>query len=521
MNINIKLVQCFCAIVWCLLAAGPIFGFAALKPILISEGVYSEVCKDSLVIQFNDLHLGHTSSETILKPCIEQDLKLNFIFTVSAGITNVIALIVGWILDHQGPRICGFIGSFFLMIGTLLLAWSQKIEFIDPYLTGYSFLAVGGPFVFISTFQLAKNFPQHSGTILSLLTGAFDSSSSLFLLYKIIYENWAYDLSLQKFFTAYLAIPCFIIICQLFIMPCESYKTLGILHKLEIEGLGEYGELLEGDDGSRIIPDLDERLSLLSGNLNLTQTVSSLNSHHKSFLESYVEAKLKLKSGGIFGILHGYPVLQQVFTPWFLLMLIFTTVSMLRINYFVATVRSQEEYMLGNLDISLKIGSIFDILLPVGGLVSIPFIGLILDNYSILRVLILLSIMSILMGLCGLFHSFTFNLIGICLFVIFRPFYYTVLSDYCSKVFGFDTFGTIYGLIVSISGLFNMTQTILDKLTHNTFEMNPVPVNIGLISISAVSSLSLILFVKKKSNKQQMMMNTTFNADSMNLSYTS
>lgn len=43
------LAQICAAVVYCLLAAGVIFGYAALKPILIKEGVYRDRCtKDEL-----------------------------------------------------------------------------------------------------------------------------------------------------------------------------------------------------------------------------------------------------------------------------------------------------------------------------------------------------------------------------------------------------------------------------------------------------------------------------------------
>ncbi|KAI5970260.1 hypothetical protein CANMA_000612 [Candida margitis] len=48
-----RLTQCTCAVVWCLLCGGPIFGFAALKPILIKEHVYESLC---------DLHPETTTS---------------------------------------------------------------------------------------------------------------------------------------------------------------------------------------------------------------------------------------------------------------------------------------------------------------------------------------------------------------------------------------------------------------------------------------------------------------------------
>ncbi len=103
-----RIIQVICAIIWCLFAAGPIFGFAALKPILIDQGVYHDVCK--------------VSTEGInLKLCADQDLKLNKMFTIGAVVTNVTALLVGHILDNYGPRVCGFIGSVFLSIGALFL----------------------------------------------------------------------------------------------------------------------------------------------------------------------------------------------------------------------------------------------------------------------------------------------------------------------------------------------------------------------------------------------------------------
>ena len=43
-------VQVAIAVIYCLLSAGVVFGYAALKPVLISEGVYSEYCaKESIL----------------------------------------------------------------------------------------------------------------------------------------------------------------------------------------------------------------------------------------------------------------------------------------------------------------------------------------------------------------------------------------------------------------------------------------------------------------------------------------
>lgn len=485
---KLKVTQIVCACVWCLFSAGIIFGFAALKPVLLEEGVYSELCVDS---QGNNVPV----------PCTAQDLKLNSMFAVSAAVTNMMALPVGNILDNYGPRITSIIGASVLTLAAFCFILSDSLRsIIDPYLGGYVLLSIGGPFVFISSFQLANTFPKRSGTILALLTGAFDSSSALFLIYRIIYQSLV-KFGLRKFFTLYLVVPLFIFVCQLTIMPRESYKSVAAVAKLTVEHLDEDGRLLSEDDGSTIIPDSAER------ELILNQSEHEFTENHqdarqgrrKSILENYVENNLRKKSGGVFGILHEYSLKEQLKSPWFILILFFSIVTMLRINYYIATIRSQEEYLLGNIEKAIKINGLFDILLPIGGVVSIPFIGQILDSVDSLSTLAIVCCMSIVIALLGLVKSsYWVHMVEILLFVVFRPFYYTVVSDITSKVFGFNTFGTVYGLMICICGICNIGQRWLDELTHTTFNMNPTPVNIMLLIATMISCFSMLGYVYKQ-----------------------
>ena len=50
------------AVIYCLLAAGVVFGYAAIKPVLIKEGVYSEFCTAE-------------ESKNIERTCYEQELR--------------------------------------------------------------------------------------------------------------------------------------------------------------------------------------------------------------------------------------------------------------------------------------------------------------------------------------------------------------------------------------------------------------------------------------------------------------
>lgn len=149
-------------------------------------------------------------------------------FTIAAVAANVSALPVGTILDTWGPRVSGIIGSFFLAFGSIIFAFAHQLPF-DGYIPGYLLLSLGGPFIFISSFQLSNTFPMRSGLILSTLTGAFDASSALFLIFRLLNEHTGGFISIQKFFLAYVIVPVLITVAQLAIMPATSYKTAGEL----------------------------------------------------------------------------------------------------------------------------------------------------------------------------------------------------------------------------------------------------------------------------------------------------
>lgn len=67
------------AVLYCLFSAGIVFGYAALKPVLIREGVYRDHCTP-----------GET--EEGVRTCYDQEIHLNLMFTVAAVGTNMYVL---------------------------------------------------------------------------------------------------------------------------------------------------------------------------------------------------------------------------------------------------------------------------------------------------------------------------------------------------------------------------------------------------------------------------------------------
>ena len=464
-------VQVCVAIIYCLFAAGIVFGYAAIKPVLIDEGVFKNLCTAE-------------EKERGVSPCYKQEIRLNLMFTVAAVSTNVAALPIGTILDRYGPRTCGLLGSIFLTIGALLFSFASEVADGDLYTPGYFFLALGGPFIFISSFQLSNTFPQNSGLILALLTGAFDSSSALFLAFRLLYEATAGKLDTHRLFLIYLVVPVFTFFVQIFIMPRDSYKTVSEIVKdaeqeinaptppeVSEEDLHTYRERRQST--------LAEVETLLDKSTNTKRQQREEKKNNKS---------------GVWGALHGYTAWEQIKSPWFALITLFTVVQMTRINYFVATIRSQERYLLGSQHQAKMVNDFFDVALPVGGVLSIPFIGLLLDNTSTPFALACLVATATIIGVLGCLPYTWAAIANVCLFVIYRPFYYTTVSDYSAKVFGFQTFGKVYGLIICLAGLFNFLQSPLDAATHVTFKNDPVPVNVILMSLAVVVGCALVSY---------------------------
>lgn len=469
-------VQVAAAVTYCLFAAGIVFGYAALKPVLKDEGAYRDICSNT------------PDGDT----CVE--IHLNLMFTVAAVGTNVAALPIGAILDHFGPRVCGIIGSFLLFSGALLLAYTQELPF-DAFLPGYLLLALGGPFTFISSFQLSNAFPRHSGLILALLTGAFDSSSAIFLIYRLIYNVSLGAFGHRCFFLVYLVVPVCILILQLILMPARSYKTIGEL----VDQAEEACAANEPQTSNTPFDDqIDEETALLREERyereNIMGEIESLLGSVKGDEQLEAEERKNVASG-VWGVMHDKTVVQQIMSPWFILIACFTIVQMTRINHFVATIRPQYKAILGDAGKAEEINNFFDIALPVGGILSIPFIGMILDHTSTMVVLSVLVTVATLIGILGVLPFMWAAYANIILFVLYRPLYYTAVSDYSAKVFGFRTFGTVYGLIICLSGLFNFSQPALDVLFHKTFHGNPVPVNIILLTLGLAIGTSLVIFV--------------------------
>jgi len=403
------------------LAAGIVFGFASFKPIMIAEGVYSDLCtgldKTTMDLPSED-HL----------PCATQDLRLNLFFTSASITANVSSLLAGAILDRYGRRVCYYMSAVLLAAGSLLLAYAFEIPEFDGYIVGNVFLALGGTFVFVPSFQLADAFPKFSGLIVAIITGAFDASAAVFLFYRWAWEASGGTFGPSRFFTLYLVVPLFILLSEWLFMPRHAYHTTSEL-EFKIEKVQDSARDLHDSD-----QDLTDNELCRVRNMRRERRESKLDQLEDLVGDAQEREDRAVKEedrqvvSGVWGVLHGLPAHKQMLTPWFLLILLLTVLQMLRMNYFIATIRSQYRSLLQSDEHADAINDFFDIALPLGGIATTPFIGLLLNHLSMASVTAVLTLFICAIGILNCLPFVWAGYATVILFVMFRPLYYSAVS---------------------------------------------------------------------------------------------
>jgi hypothetical protein len=136
--------------------------------------------------------------------------------------------------------------------------------------------------------------------------------------------------------------------------------------------------------------------------------------------------------------------------------------------------------------------SAFTVLLPLGGIVGIPFVGMLLDTRPAIEASWVLFVFGILFGVLTVIPNTIPQLAGIGILVFNRPLLYTFVSDLTAKVFGFSSFGRIYGLLMTLSGLVGLVLTPMDLLTKHVYHGDYTPINIFLLVAGLVTNIALI-----------------------------
>lgn len=416
------------AVLCCVLASGIVCGFAALKPILIAEGVYRSLCPADWSLSDGD--------EGQL-PCPEQDMRLNLMFTLASIMLNISNMLVGWVLDNYGRRLCYVLAAVILFLGSgcmaLAFRMGERTGHFDGYIVGNLLLGLGGTFLFVSSYQLSNAFPRHSGLVVALVTGAFDASAAVYLFYRLAYDATGHSFKPDYFFAGFAVfIPLLILTGEFTIMPPTSYVTHGeyqvAIHRAQDEArdVHDSDDEVYADRPFELQRARDRRAARRGAELEAIETVTGNEVEREEYRSAERDRQ---EVSGVQGAgVRDLPFARQVRTPWFWLILVLTVLQMMRMNYFIATVRAQYRYMLGREELAARVNSFFDVALPVAGVITTPFIGILLNEVPVWGTQGVLAVLIVVLGVLNVIPALWAGYATVVAFVLFRPFYYSAVS---------------------------------------------------------------------------------------------
>eukprot|EP00123_Amoebidium_parasiticum_P008412 comp18785_c0_seq1/m.20692 comp18785_c0_seq1/g.20692 ORF comp18785_c0_seq1/g.20692 comp18785_c0_seq1/m.20692 type:complete len:447 (-) comp18785_c0_seq1:292-1632(-) len=430
----------FFAIFIMLTTSGVVFGYAAIKPILIAEGAYVFKCE------------GETGYDPALG-CTDQLLQLN-LKVILSPIVMALATLSGIAGDRFGPRVIAVAGSVIYALGLILLGFSSAS--FSGYLPGFVFLAFGGCSMFLAVLHFATLFPAHMGLVNGAINGAFDGSSIMMTIFKFIIDETGIKSRVLWF--SCLTMPLMnIVFAFFFISPRPiSYADSSEVATMETEEENPEKKPVKERSGPYPLYDL-----------------------------THLGWKEQLKS------------------PELLLTIISITVNEVRMIFYIATLAEQLQDLFGVGHQRDAIAEFFDLALPIGSLICVPIVGFILDRFGLIFIFFTIAITQLFSGIVQMVPIYWLQYPQIITFVFFRVCMYTGVADYCGRMFGYKTFGRTYAAIMCTAGCANVISYGLDYVAKNALDGKYFWPNMALTLLSPLTFVLPSFLMKKNRNIQR------------------
>lgn len=330
-------------------------------------------------------------------PCYSRELQLNGVFFISAVGVKVLVYPVGAALDFYGPRLTSMFGCIIFAVGCAMLAASDLSLGWLHYI-GYCVMTAGGVCVYVPSLQLCRILPKLSGVMMAMMTSAFDMSAVIFVVLGRIRDATGGKFTIHRILAAYTAVPAIA-----FILVTSFYP-----------------------DG--VIPIAPRRRQKPEWKTNKPD----------------LAAPRRLR--------------DIAMTLEFWLTAIFTGVMTSRFTYFLATlnIRLARTGLSWSFQRSALMG--FTTFFPLGGFISMTAVGQLLHSFSLATNILLLWIaVNLFWEPLLAIRSRDMQALSIVLCAILRPYYYSVTNQLCERLFGQNRLGRVYGLVMAVAALINLT----------------------------------------------------------------
>lgn len=376
-------------------------------------------------------------------------------------------------------------------MGTLMVAFSTSAlaYMLFPAL---SLLAVGGILFLMTNMQVGNLFGAHRSTIITLYNGAFDSSSSLFLVIKLLHES---AVSLRASF--------------LFLSTCSVIHVLRTFFLLPRKFI------------PYPLPDSYTYGITCSKSHSLSTDVAANGHVHSTTEEAPLTKDVPAKQEKSFR-----ECLLSRFFAWHLLWL---SVMQLRHYLFIGTLNPMlQRLTAGESSLVSKYTNAFAIT-QLCGVLCAPWNGVIMDRFkgkpraageteqevdlraSVLS-LFLTALQCLLFSICASTPFLPLQYLTFVLQVLNRSFLYGGNAAFISVAFPSCHFGKLYGLVMALSAVFSLLQYPCFSLVKGALDGDPLYVNVGLTLLSLLAfihPLSVYLHCRRVASQRVMNQDVT------------
>ncbi|XP_041029786.1 solute carrier family 43 member 3-like [Carcharodon carcharias] len=505
----------------CICFAGVIFGWASLVFVLKKEGYFSDLCASQ----------HNTSSHRVknyTSICDRQDERFALIFTMGSFMNNFITLPCGFVFDHFGTMATRFVGIFLYTSATLMIAFSTAASAVLLF-PAICFLAVGGILFLLTNMQVGNLFGKKRSTIITLYNGAFDSSSAVFLVIKVLYET---GMSLRNMF---LFISCLssIHIMRTYVLlprrkipyPVPEGYTYGLtcgksdilaptpedetLSQREPLRAGEVGTDNEKDEGS----DKTEGDAAEGQEAIETSEGAGLRSKRPEDSKEEKEEIPSFKS--------------CLLSKLFLTHLLWMSVMQLRHYLYIGTLNPMLELLArGDTRVVSKYTNAFAFT-QFFGVFCAPWNGLIMDRHkhrasspdpasgctashrladlkSAILSLTITVTQCLLFSICAAIPVLPVQYLTFVLQVVNRSFLYGGHAAFTTIGYPSCHFGKIYGMLMSLSAVVSLLQYACFALVRGPLQDDPMYMNIGfvvLVALTYVHPLNVYLQCRQEASQ--------------------
>ncbi|XP_062972998.1 equilibrative nucleobase transporter 1 [Elgaria multicarinata webbii] len=471
-----RLATLISGLVECMCFAGVIFGWASLVFVLKDLNYFKDLCVPAA---------NQTANQT---DCSAQDEQFSLIFTIGSFMNNFMTFPTGYIFDRFGTTAARLLAISSYTSGTLLIAFSSAATALMLF-PALSFLSIGGILLILTNMQVGNLFGKHRSTIITLYNGAFDSSSAVFLIIKLLFEKGH---SLRSMFLFMSACSAWHLVRTFFLMPRRHIPyplppdyTYGLSCKRRSQSYRTYEEQRSNKN-----PGVDEAQD--SDNLHADSALKEGNAAHKAdtvTAPSFKEPAVKSFRNCVF---------SQLFF-WHLMWL---SVMQLRHYLFIGTLNPMLTQLAGGNTSLVSVYTNAFALTQLCGVLCAPWNGLILDRHkhrqkkgessqgvsdslADLRSCVLSLAITVLQcmafSICASIPVLPVQYATFILQVLSRSFLYGGNAAFLAIAFPLEHFGKLYGLVMGLSAVVSLLQYPCVALVKGPLNGDPFYVNIGFI----------------------------------------